>query len=91
MNLIILSPGKEVFNGQVKSVKVPGTTGQFEILNDHAPIVSALSEGIVRILEKDGKKTEFLAGFVRVVGFRRRRRRPSQRRGLHHRTDPVCA
>ena len=38
MNLIALTPEKELFNGEITSVKVPGTSGQFEILNNHAPV-----------------------------------------------------
>jgi len=37
----VLTPEKEVFTGTVKSVKVPGISGQFEILDGHAAIVSA--------------------------------------------------
>ena len=69
MNLIILTPEKEIYNGRVKSVKVPGTTGQFEILTGHAPIVSSLTEGKIRVLDGDGNKTEFNidSGFVEVI------------------------
>jgi F-type H+-transporting ATPase subunit epsilon len=47
MNISVLSPDKEIFKGTVKSVKVPGTLGQFQVLNNHAPIVSSLQEGTV--------------------------------------------
>lgn len=69
MKLIALTPEKEIFNGDIKSVKVPGTSGQFEILKDHAPIVAALSEGEVRIISNDGNKTNFNIekGFVEVL------------------------
>ena len=69
MKLIALTPEKEIFNGDIKSVKVPGTSGQFEILKDHAPIVAALSEGEVRIISDDGNKTNFNIekGFVEVL------------------------
>ena len=45
MNLIVLTPEKEIYNGKVTSVKVPGINGSFEILNNHAPIVAALGKG----------------------------------------------
>ena len=69
MNLTILTPEKELFNGSVKSVKVPGTTGQFEVLNGHAPIVSSLGKGVVRIVENGGNKQEFRIdkGFIEVL------------------------
>lgn len=69
MNLIALTPEKEIFNGPIKSVKVPGVNGQFEILNGHAPIVAALANGEVRILDDNGEKTSFNIekGFIEVI------------------------
>ena len=69
MNLVILTPEKEVFNGNIKSVKVPGTSGQFEVLEGHAPIVSSLTEGTIRILDDQGQKKEYtiLRGFIEVL------------------------
>lgn len=69
MELLALTPEKELFSGKITSVKVPGINGQFEILNGHAPIVAALSKGEVRILDVAGVKTSFniQKGFVEVV------------------------
>jgi F-type H+-transporting ATPase subunit epsilon len=69
MHLTVLTPEKEIFDGQVTSVRVPGISGQFEILNNHAPIVAALSEGDVRILDAQGGKQVFTIkkGFVEVL------------------------
>jgi len=69
MNLIVLTPGKELYNGPIKSVKVPGISGQFEILKDHAAIVSALGEGLIRILPENGDSETFTIekGFVEVL------------------------
>ncbi len=69
MNLIVLTPEKELFCGEVNSVKVPGTKGQFEILKGHAPIVSSLSSGVVRIVDAAGQKSEIAVekGFVEVL------------------------
>ncbi len=69
MNLLALTPEKQIFSGEIKSVKVPGAGGQFEILKDHAPIVAALTEGEVRITSADGTKTtlKILKGFVEVL------------------------
>lgn len=69
MNIIVLTPDKEVFAGDIKSVKVPGITGQFEILSGHAAIVSALSEGEVRIIDGKDQKISYKIekGFVEVL------------------------
>ncbi len=69
MNLVVLTPDKEVFAGEIKSVKVPGITGQFEILAGHAPIVSSLGEGAIRIIDTKGSNTSYkiTKGFVEVL------------------------
>lgn len=69
MNLVILTPEKEVFTGPIKSVKVPGTSGQFEILRGHAPIVSSLVQGEIRVLNEKGEKSTYTIerGFVEVI------------------------
>ncbi len=63
LKLKIVSPEKVEFEGDVESVKVPGTKGNFEILNNHAPIISTLQKGVV---EYDGKQLNILGGFVAV-------------------------
>ena len=45
MNLEIITPDKKVYAGVVDSVILPGSNGGFQILNNHAPIISALKEG----------------------------------------------
>jgi len=69
MQLTILTPEKEIFSGTIKSVKVPGTSGQFEILAGHAPIVSSLTEGEVRVLDEQGSRLLYTIerGFVEVL------------------------
>ena len=52
MHLEIVSPEATLFSGEVSSVIVPGTTGSFQMLNNHAPIVSTLKEGTVTISGK---------------------------------------
>jgi F-type H+-transporting ATPase subunit epsilon len=49
MYLEIVSPEVTLFSGEVDSVTVPGVNGEFEILKDHAPIVSILKEGNVKV------------------------------------------
>ncbi|MBQ9356498.1 MAG: F0F1 ATP synthase subunit epsilon [Prevotella sp.] len=63
LKLKIVSPEKVEFTGEVDSVKVPGMMGNFEILTDHAPIISSLQKGTV---EFDGKQLEVRGGFVAV-------------------------
>lgn len=69
MVISVLSPDKEIFTGEIQSVKVPGITGQFEILQNHAPIVSALTEGSVRIRKASGEDFTFKIhkGFIEVL------------------------
>jgi F-type H+-transporting ATPase subunit epsilon len=50
MYLEIVSPERTLFNGDVESVLVPGTDGSFQMLDNHAPIVSTLIKGTVNIL-----------------------------------------
>ncbi len=52
MHLEIVSPEATLFSGEVTSVIVPGTSGAFQMLNNHAPIVSTLKEGTVTIYGK---------------------------------------
>ncbi|WP_430466971.1 F0F1 ATP synthase subunit epsilon [Winogradskyella ouciana] len=49
MYLEIVSPEATLFSGEVDSVTVPGVNGEFEMLKDHAPIVSILKEGHVKV------------------------------------------
>lgn len=70
MNLVVLTPSRQIFQGEITSVKVPGISGQFEILKGHAPIVSALGEGIITVKETNGSAQtyEISKGFVEVLG-----------------------
>jgi F-type H+-transporting ATPase subunit epsilon len=58
MKLQILTPDKAVFDGEVQGLLVPGAAGPFEILKDHAPILSSLVPGEVRV-KADGKETYY--------------------------------
>ena len=60
MILEIITPEKKAFEGEVTSVKFPGISGGFEILNNHAPIISTLGKGDIRVITAD-KKTENFA------------------------------
>ena len=67
LKLKIVSPEKIVFQGDVESVLVPGTLGSFEILTDHAPIISSLEVGKVEYTTQEGKQQmQIQGGFVEV-------------------------
>tara|TARA_B100000287_G_C20624042_1_gene777049 strand:- start:563 stop:799 length:237 start_codon:yes stop_codon:yes gene_type:complete len=59
MILEIITPEKEIFNGEVTSVKFPGTNGEFEILNNHAPIISTLEKGEIRVINTNKNVENF--------------------------------
>jgi F-type H+-transporting ATPase subunit epsilon len=69
MNISILLPEKELYSGEIISVKVPGTSGQFQVLKKHAPIVSSLGKGTVYIVKSDGSKMNFqiTSGYIEVL------------------------
>lgn len=68
MKLSIITPDKAVFEGEVSSVTVPGSAGSFEILNNHAPIVSSLEEGKVIIRNaKNEEVIQITGGVVEVI------------------------
>ncbi|MCW0483231.1 ATP synthase F1 subunit epsilon [Gaoshiqia sediminis] len=52
MFLEILTPEKKLYAGEVDSVQLPGTKGLFEILKKHAPIISTLDKGRIRVIER---------------------------------------
>ena len=58
MKLEILTPEKKLFEGEVKSVQVPGKSGRFEMLNNHMPIVSSLNKGSIKITDSNNKTQE---------------------------------
>ncbi|TAH09068.1 MAG: ATP synthase F1 subunit epsilon [Sphingobacteriia bacterium] len=69
MILEILTPEKKLYSGDVYGVQLPGISGLFEVLNKHAPMVSALSKGNLKIL-KDKKETvsyTIQSGFVEIL------------------------
>jgi F-type H+-transporting ATPase subunit epsilon len=69
MNLEILTPEKKLFSDDVYGVQLPGVTGLFEILDKHAPIVSALKPGRIKVLKDRQHRFEYFdirSGFVEV-------------------------
>ena len=67
LQLKIVSPEKIEYDGVVESVLVPGSMGQFEILDNQAPIISTLQKGVVEYATQEGKVSlNILGGFVEV-------------------------
>lgn len=59
MQIEIITPDKKVFDGEIKSVRVPGKKGSFQVLNDHAPIISTLDKGLVAIVDANGTEINY--------------------------------
>lgn len=66
--LEIVTPKKVAFKGEVASFSAPGVMGGFQVLVDHAPLLSALSVGEVKLTTSDGKESHYATsgGFVEV-------------------------
>jgi F-type H+-transporting ATPase subunit epsilon len=68
MNLEIITPDKRVFEGEVVSASFPGTDGSFQVLNDHAPLISLLKDGVVEYKSKDSiSHIKITGGVVEVL------------------------
>ena len=68
MQLEILTPSKGVFSGEAKLVKVPGSKGSFEILTNHAAIISSLTDGELKVVTESDETLlyEITGGVVEV-------------------------
>mgnify|MGYP000138203401 FL=1 len=73
MNLEILTPEKKLFSGEVYGVQMPGISGSFEVLDRHAPLISALKAGKVKVLSGPNQELasyQVQGGFVEVLNNR---------------------
>jgi F-type H+-transporting ATPase subunit epsilon len=59
MYLEIITPEKKMYSGEITLIQVPGTKGSFEILKNHAPIISTLENGIIKIEDSKGSSEYF--------------------------------
>lgn len=68
MKLEIITPEKRLFDGSIKLVQVPGTKGSFEVLKNHAPIISTLTRGNIKVITEQGieENFEILSGIIEV-------------------------
>lgn len=60
MKIEIITPDQKIFEGDIKSVRVPGTKGSFQVLKDHAPLISTLDNGPVIIVDLAGNEKRFI-------------------------------
>ena len=73
MNLEILTPEKKLYSGEVYGVQMPGISGSFEVLDRHAPLISALKAGRIKVLKDKQNHTatfDIQGGFVEVLNNR---------------------
>ena len=64
MHLEIITPDRKVFAGDISSAKFPGVGGQFEVLDNHAPLISTLQTGEVVITSATGREAFRISGGV---------------------------
>lgn len=73
MKIEILTPEKKLFSGEAYGVQMPGLTGSFEVLEKHAPLISALKAGTIKVLrdkQQDLALFSIQGGFVEVLDNR---------------------
>lgn len=66
--LDIVTPAKTVYSGEVQSFTAPGVVGNFQVLFNHAPLLSSIGIGVIKIIESNGSELHFATsgGFVEV-------------------------
>ncbi|MFH1001484.1 MAG: ATP synthase F1 subunit epsilon [Bacteroidota bacterium] len=69
MNLNIITPDKSIFKDEASLVQLPGVDGSFEILENHAPLISALKKGKLKVIKTDKTEVffEINGGIVEVL------------------------
>ncbi len=70
MKLDIISPQRNLYNGDVKLVQFPGAEGSFEVLTNHAPMIALLKSGNIKLQEINSTKEQFVSiagGVVEVI------------------------
>ncbi len=69
MKVEIITPDKTIFSGEATLVQLPGANGSFEVMKNHAPLITILKTGEIRILGKDEKVQLFQinGGVVEVL------------------------
>jgi len=69
MNIEIVTPDKNIYSSEIKLVKLPGTDGSFEILKNHAALISTLEKGQIKVIDtnNDIKFFNIKDGVVEVL------------------------
>lgn len=69
MHLEIITPDSTIFSGDTELVQLPGIDGLFEILNNHAPLISVLGKGRIKIEDREKNRQFFQikGGVVEVL------------------------
>lgn len=62
LNLEVITPSKKAYEGSIKSITLPGTLGSFQVLFNHAPILSSIEIGEITIIDSDGKEKHYSVG-----------------------------
>ena len=64
MYLEIITPDKKIFEGEVTLASFPGSDGSFQVLNNHAPLISLLADGVVEYKTKEARVSVKITGGV---------------------------
>jgi F-type H+-transporting ATPase subunit epsilon len=64
MHLEILTPDKKIFEGEVTIATFPGSDGSFQVMDNHAPLISLLQEGLVEYKSKEASSKVMITGGV---------------------------
>ncbi|MBU2651710.1 MAG: ATP synthase F1 subunit epsilon [Bacteroidetes bacterium] len=69
MLLEIITPDKTIYSGEVDLIQLPGLEGSFEILDQHASLISVLKKGMIKIRDNSNKDSffEINGGVVEVL------------------------
>lgn len=68
MHLEILTPEKKIFEGEVTIATFPGVEGSFQVMDNHAPLISLLQQGVLEYKGNEGlKRVSILGGVVEVL------------------------
>jgi F-type H+-transporting ATPase subunit epsilon len=59
MKIEIITPDKNIYEGDIVSIRVPGRKGSFQVLKDHAPIISTLENGPVIMVDQEGNQVKY--------------------------------
>lgn len=59
MKIEIITPDSKIYEGEISSIRVPGQKGSFQVLKDHAPIISTLDNGPVILVDLEGNQSQY--------------------------------